>query len=80
MEYILFALIWWAVGAIGSALTLEFYFRRDGLDIKVADIVMGGLIAITGPVALGVGIAFTVWVLISPVINADRVVFRGRVQ
>lgn len=84
MTTFLFLLCWYLSGLVGSALFFEFWFRRNRtypLDIEVSDLIVGGLLALLGPINLGVGIAFTIVWLLSPFVakfkfNGDRVVFK----
>lgn len=63
MTVALFIAIWLAIGAIGSFLTLWFWWR-DELEITVAEVLIGACISILGPINLLVGILFFVaWAL-----------------
>lgn len=57
----LLALAWYAVGALGSFLTLWFWWREE-LDVDGGDVILAGLLAFTGPINLAVGsIFFLMW-------------------
>lgn len=58
MEVALFIVAWLAVGALGSFLTFWFWWR-DQLDLTTSELPVAGLVALSGPIGLGVGIVFT---------------------
>lgn len=63
MTVALFIAAWLAIGAMGSFLTLWFWWR-DELEITVAEVLIGAGISILGPINLLVGILFfAVWAL-----------------
>lgn len=76
-------LAWYASGLVGSALSLEFCFRRNGFSITVGDIWFGLVTALTGPMCLVAGVFFFIGWVFSRVSGqvfgqkGDRVVFKG---
>jgi hypothetical protein len=77
---VLAVVCWLLSGLVGSALVQEFGARRAGLDITVADIAVGCVMALFGPCTMLValfagGAALCMWLF--NMAGADRVVFRG---
>lgn len=47
---------WVACGVAGSAIALEFGWRRRGLGVTVGDLIFHSILAVAGPFTLVVGI------------------------
>jgi hypothetical protein len=76
---------WYLLGLAGSALSLEFCFRRGSwpMPITVGDIVFGAFMALTGPISLVVGMLFFIGWAMKAVgnrvgVNFDTTVFPAR--
>ena len=58
-------LLWYGLGAIGSYLVCEFFYRRNAdmsIDIDVGTLIFSGFMALLGPLNLIVGIiSFIAW-------------------
>ena len=75
--------VWYVIGLAGSVLTFEFQFRRNRrypLDIDVADIIFGCVVALLGPFNFLIGCMFFIGWTIGGAINTNRVVFRKHTQ
>lgn len=72
-----FVTAWVALGMIGAAVSLEFGFRRDGLDITTDDVFFALVVAtIFGPANLVVATVYVIgWLL--PKGGGRRVVFKA---
>ena len=70
---------WYVFGLAGSALVLEFSWRRSRsfpLDIDVGDIVFGCVMAILGPMNFLIGFVFFIVWAIGGLIETRHVIFR----
>ncbi|TDH35736.1 hypothetical protein E2A64_10400 [Pseudohoeflea suaedae] len=78
MELFLTILAWYACGLVGSALAVEFSFRRRGFDIDISLLVCVALLAALGPLNMLVGAFFTFTYFISGFVDFDRVILKAR--
>ncbi|EYR81905.1 hypothetical protein [Shinella sp. DD12] len=75
MDHVLWIFLWLLSGAAGSAIILEFVFRRDGLDVMRSDIVLGAVMAFFfGPINLLVALG---WVPFTLLRMRNAVVFKA---
>lgn len=85
MEAAVLIILWLVSGVAGSALTMEFFWRRGSrpLDVDIADLGFFGLMSIFGPVNLAVGVLFLIGFLYRKAfrftgIDTSQVVFGAR--
>lgn len=71
--------IWYVLGLVGSALALEFLYRRNReypMDIHIDDVCFGCFMALSGPLNFAIGIIIFVTWLLGGLVKTNRVVFR----
>ncbi|MBB4192820.1 hypothetical protein [Rhizobium aethiopicum] len=60
MEIVIAVAIWLGIGAAGSALSVEFFWRRGSfpMDVDLTDVGFFSVMAILGPINLIIGFLF----------------------
>ena len=75
--------VWLALGVLGSALALEFCFRRNRnhpTDVEVGDILFGIVVAVFGPINFAVGCFFAIEWIVSGSVDTRRIVFKRKMH